>query len=174
MKDNYDLSKLKSKKKPRKNSRAKGNSFERKISKLLNERFSTKEFSRTPGSGAFATSHKNLPSHLKLYGDLITPQDFRYVIECKKGYNQENICSFFSKKSSLKAFIKQALKESKYSNKPYLIIIEQDRKKPICITDVNQIDNVTVLLHNYLIYEDKYLICLLEDFLALPDCFFLS
>ena len=59
MEDNYDLSKLKSKKK-RKNSRAKGNAFERKIAETLNKRFNTKEFCRTPGSGAFATSHKKL------------------------------------------------------------------------------------------------------------------
>ena len=75
MQDNYDISALKKKKKV--NSRAKGSAFERTIAKQLNEKFETSEFSRTPGSGAFATTH-SLPDHLKLYGDLITPQNFRF------------------------------------------------------------------------------------------------
>ena len=60
MEDNYDFSKLKKKKKV--NSRAKGSTFERQIAKLLNNRFNTTEFSRTPGSGAFATTH-SLPDY---------------------------------------------------------------------------------------------------------------
>ena len=85
MNDNYDLSNLRKKPK-RKNSRTKGNTFERQIAKALNDRFDTTEFSRSPGSGAFATTH-SLPDHLKIYGDLITPQKFKFCIECKKGYN---------------------------------------------------------------------------------------
>jgi hypothetical protein len=75
-------------KKPRVNSKRKGAAFERKIAKLLNERFDTTEFNRTPGSGAFGTTHA-LPQHLIVQGDLITPQNFKYVIECKNGYKVE-------------------------------------------------------------------------------------
>ena len=78
MKDEFDITPLKKKKKV--NSRAKGNRFENKIAKMLNERFKTKEFCRSPGSGAFATTH-TLPEYLKIYGDLITPERFKYVIE---------------------------------------------------------------------------------------------
>ena len=73
-------------KKPRVNSRRKGNAFEREIAKLFNTRFNTSEFARTPGSGAFATTH-TLPEYLQIHGDLITPKDFAYVIECKTGYD---------------------------------------------------------------------------------------
>ena len=90
MEDNFDISALKKKKKV--NSRAKGSTFERQIAKMFNEKFNTKEFSRTPGSGAFATTH-SLPDHLKIYGDLITPQNFKFCIECKKGYNDINLYS---------------------------------------------------------------------------------
>ena len=55
-------------KKKRINSRRKGNAFERKMASQLNERFGTKEFARTPGSGAYATTHQNLPEHLKILG----------------------------------------------------------------------------------------------------------
>ena len=93
MEDNFDLNKLTKDKKPKKvNSRNKGQSFERKIATMLNNRFNTKEFCRSPGSGAFATTH-NIPDHLKLHGDLLTPLDFKFCIECKKGYNKENILS---------------------------------------------------------------------------------
>ena len=93
MNDNYDVSKLR-KKKTRVNSRTKGSTFERKIASMFNDRFGTKEFSRTPGSGAFATTH-SLPAHLKIYGDLITPEKFKYCIECKKGYNKQAVASLF-------------------------------------------------------------------------------
>jgi len=94
MKDDYDLSQLRKKPK-RKNSRTKGNTFERQVAKILNDRFKTTEFSRSPGSGAFATTH-SLPEHLKIYGDLITPQKFKYCIECKKGYNNLNLYSLYN------------------------------------------------------------------------------
>jgi len=90
MKDNYDISALKKKKKV--NSRAKGSSFERQVAKILNDRLGTTEFSRTPGSGAFATTH-SLPDHLKLYGDLITPQNFKKLLKFKKGNNNQNLFS---------------------------------------------------------------------------------
>ena len=77
------------KQKRRVNSRSKGNRFERKIAKLLNERFETKEFCRTPGSGAFGTTHASLPKHIKVHGDLITPEKFKFVIECKSGNTVE-------------------------------------------------------------------------------------
>jgi hypothetical protein len=63
MDDIYDLKNLRKKPK-RNNSRTKGNTFERQIAKILNDRFNTTEFSRSPGSGAFATTH-SLPEHLK-------------------------------------------------------------------------------------------------------------
>ena len=101
MQDNFDLKNLMISRKKRKNSRTKGNSFERKICSILNEFFETTEFIRSPGSGAFSTTH-NLPEHLKFSGDLITPKSFKFTIECKKGYNKENIGSVFNTKSDLK------------------------------------------------------------------------
>ena len=109
MKDNYDISALKKKKKV--NSRAKGSTFERQIAKILNDRLGTTEFSRTPGSGAFATTH-TLPDHLKIYGDLITPQNFKYCLECKKGYNNQNLYSLYNHSSDFWKFIDQCQKDS--------------------------------------------------------------
>lgn len=135
MKDKFDVKKLKKKAgKKRLNSRAKGNRFENKISKILNERFNTKEFCRSPGSGAFATTH-TLPEYLKIYGDLITPEKFKYVIECKKGYNEVQICDLLNPDSKVSDMIAQANRDSQKSSKKFFLIIGQDRKKPGIITN---------------------------------------
>lgn len=132
MEDNYDLRALKSDKKKRKNSKNKGNKFERDVAKILNETFNTTEFIRSPGSGAFATTH-SLPDHMKMSGDLITPKNFPFIIECKKGYNKENIGSIFNPKSNLISFIEQAERDSSREKKDFLVILHQDRKEPLVI-----------------------------------------
>tara|TARA_B100001094_G_C17947317_1_gene678705 strand:- start:96 stop:608 length:513 start_codon:yes stop_codon:yes gene_type:complete len=132
MKDDFDVSPLKKKKKV--NSRAKGNRFENKIAKMLNERFNTEEFCRSPGSGAFATTHK-LPEYLKIYGDLITPEKFKFIIECKKGYNEEQISELLNPKSTTLKMIAQAHRDSKKSSRKFLLIIGQNRRDPIAITN---------------------------------------
>lgn len=135
MKDKFDPKKLRKKAKKKKvNSRAKGNRFENKIAKLLNETFDTKEFCRSPGSGAYATTH-NLPDYLKIYGDLITPEKFKYVIECKKGYNDVLVCDLLNPDSKLSEMIAQAVRDSQKSSKKFLFIIGQDRKLPAVITN---------------------------------------
>ena len=130
MEDNYDISGLKKKK--RVNSRTKGSSFERQIAKTFNDRFNTTEFSRSPGSGAFATTH-TLPDYLKIYGDLITPQNFKYCIECKKGYNKENLYSLYNYSSPFWGFLDQCLKDSEKCDKIPMVIYKQDRQPTLAI-----------------------------------------
>jgi len=137
MKDDFDVSPLKNKKKL--NSRAKGNRFENKIAKQLNERFDTKEFCRTPGSGAFATTHK-LPEYLKVYGDLITPEKFKFIIECKKGYNEQQVSDLFNPKSIISNMVSQADRDSRKSSRKFLLIIGQNRKDPVVITNDTEIN----------------------------------
>ena len=131
MKDNYDLTQLR-KKPRRKNSRNKGNTFERNIAKLLNDRFKTEEFSRSPGSGAFATTHK-VPDHLKIYGDLLTPQKFKFCIECKKGYNNQNLYSLYNYSSEIWKFIEQSEKDSEKCSRLPMVIFKQDRQPTLAI-----------------------------------------
>lgn len=170
MKDSYDSKLLKEKlsKKKRVNSRSKGNTFERKICSLLNNRFNTTDFCRSPGSGAFATTH-SLPEYLKVYGDLITPQNFKYIIECKKGYNKININSIFNNSSEFWEFIKQSERDSQVSGKPSLIIYQQDRQPALIISKKDL----------FCIFPDTitfqcYQINLLENILTLPDAFFFN
>jgi len=165
MKDDYDITNLKEKNK-RINSRNKGNTFERKIAKLLNEHFNIKEFNRSPGSGAYATTH-NLPEHLKIYGDLITPNNFRFCIECKKGYNKENIYSLLDNSSDFWGFIEQCEKDSENSYKLPLILYQQDRRDILAIT---QADVFPTDINKIKIYKEKeYEIFKLKDLLLRPD-----
>ena len=135
MNDDFDVSPLKKKKKI--NSRAKGNRFENKIAKTLNDRFDTKEFCRTPGSGAFATTH-TLPEYLKVYGDLITPEKFKFIIECKKGYDGEQVSDLLNPKSGISKMIAQAHRDSQKSSRKFFLFIGQNRQEPVAIT--NQTD----------------------------------
>ena len=170
MQDNFDLKNLIKDRKKRKNSRTKGNSFERKVCSILNEYFETTEFIRSPGSGAFSTTH-NLPEHLKFSGDLITPKTFKFTIECKKGYNKENIGSVFNTKSDLISFIEQAEKDSEKIHKNFLLIFQQDRKDILCLFKergslalATYAENKDHIHLNFL--KERYIICRLTDLLA--------
>ena len=170
IKDNCDLDALKPKK--RVNSRAKGQSFERKICKLFNSRFETKEFCRTPGSGAFATTH-SLPEYLKIYGDIVTPKNFRFIVECKKGYNKENLSSLFNERSLFYNFLKQCEKDSKRAGVPSIIIWQQDRNDILIIlsneyiNDIELYNNTDIkylIFNDYIIYKFKDILNMDKDF----------
>ena len=170
MKDNYDISALKKKKKV--NSRAKGSTFERQIAKILNDRLGTTEFSRTPGSGAFATTH-TLPDHLKIYGDLITPQNFKYCLECKKGYNNQNLYSLYNHSSDFWKFIEQCQKDSEKCGKIPMVIFKQDRQPTLAIIP----SNVVVESNNYIeIHKESqyYRVYMFDDLLQENDSIWVS
>ena len=170
MQDDYDISALKKKKKV--NSRTKGSSFERNIAKVFNDRFDTKEFSRTPGSGAFATTH-SLPDHLKIYGDLITPNNFKYCIECKKGYNKENLYSLYNHSSDFWKFIEQCQKDSEKCGKIPMVIFKQDRQPTLAIIP----SHVVVESNNYIeIHKESqyYRVYMFDDLLQENDSIWMS
>ena len=173
IKDHCNLSALTPKK--RVNSRAKGQSFERKICKLLNSRFETKEFCRTPGSGAFATTH-TLPEYLKIHGDLVTPKNFRFIVECKKGYNKENLSSLFNDRSTFYTFIKQCEKDSLRAAVPSIIIWQQDRNEILVILNNQFTDDITLYSnkeYKYLIFN-RYIIYKFKDLLDLDNDFWFT
>jgi len=167
MKDIVNLEKLKKKK--RVNSKAKGGAFERKIANLLNEQFETKEFNRTPGSGAFATTHL-LPDHITVAGDMITPLNFKFCIECKKGYNNQTIYSLLDYNSKIWEFIKQCEKDAKKMKKVPMIIYKQDRKDILVITYKDMftsiIPSITIFKNQIQnLISDTYSIYKLKDIL---------
>jgi hypothetical protein len=176
MNDDYDLTPLKKKK--RKNSRQKGNTFENRVCKILNERFNTKEFCRTPGSGAFATTH-TLPKHLTIAGDIITPKNFKFLIECKKGYNANlQIPEFFSCKSWISGVLYKLLDESEKSQKKPLLIIKQDRKEELVVIPSSLRPGSWEAAYPFIevnLSEDwNWTIIPLEEFLKFKEDFFIE
>ena len=149
-------------KKPKVNSKRKGATFERKIAHTLNERFGTNEFCRTPGSGAFGSTHQ-LPQHLIVHGDLITPEKFRFTIECKNGYNLE-IDDIFKVSSDFHKFIDQAKYDAAKAHREWMVIYKKNRRKELAIVN-HKVGN----LKSYLAVGDKYYIYLLKDLLSMPD-----
>jgi hypothetical protein len=117
------------------NSRAKGQRFERKVAQTLNTKFETDGFMRTPGSGAFATTHKSLPQHLQLQGDLITPQWFAYTIELKSGYDVQDLPRLLSENCELFQWIIQCKHDAKQANRKPLLIVQHDRRQAYCLID---------------------------------------
>ena len=151
--------------KPRVNGKRKGAAYERQLAKKLNETFNTTDFSRTPGSGAFATTHK-LPEHLQIHGDLITPENFKFVIEAKRGYDI-TLEDLWKPKSNFYKFIDQARRDGRAANKPWLLIYKKDRQKDIVICE-HKFD-----IKEKAIIKGKYNIYLLKDILDLsrPNLF---
>ncbi|MBT4111472.1 hypothetical protein HOE37_06450 [Candidatus Woesearchaeota archaeon] len=158
-----------SKKRKKINGKQKGASFERHLAKLLNGKFDTKDFSRTPGSGAFATTH-SLPAHLQIYGDLITPKDFLFCIEAKSGYNV-NLYDLVKDNSEIHKFIRQAKKDAKKAGKQWMLIYKKTRNKPLVILPKYYFKELKS--KSITVYQMNISIYLLEDVLALENSLFM-
>ena len=174
MEDSYNLEKMRKKPK-RKNSKAKGSAFERKVAKILNEHFETTDFQRSPGSGAYATTH-NLPDHLKIHGDLITPQNFIYSIECKKGYNNLDMYSLLDPKSKIYEFIKQAEKDADQAKKEAIVLMAQDRRDIIAlIKEDSHISNQLNINKKRIIHIlNNYILVSFKDVLSIDSSLFFN
>lgn len=153
----------------RKNSKKKGSNYESKLCKQLNERFKTKEFSKTPGSGAYATTH-NLPEHLKIYGDVITPKNFRFVIDAKKGYNHLAMTDCLNPRSELYQMLEHLATDARKAHKQFILVVCQDRRDPVAIVhkDVIGISQTHVEKFHFKSYTGL----LLSDLLSFEDSFF--
>lgn len=177
MKDDFDLSRLGEKKAKRGvNGKRKGARYQNTLAKILNDRFDTKEFSSTPGSGAYATTH-NLPEYLKIHGDLITPQNFNFCIEAKCGYKKESISSILDKNSTFWEFIYQAKRDARKAKREFLLVIKQDRKPDICVLhnreDITKYINTEDLVF-FADHEDTYILTKLETLISLDSTIFFS
>jgi len=105
-----------------------------------------------------------------IYGDLITPKDFKFCIEAKKGYNKESLDSLFNNKSNLWSFINQTIRDAEKAKKEPLLIIQQDRQQILALTNKNIFPNN---LYNIEIntQEKTYSIYLFKDLLALSNSY---
>jgi hypothetical protein len=123
-----------------KTQKQKGNAGELKTAKILMETFSGEKFSRSPNSGAFASTHKNALSQeadAMLAGDLICPQNFRFCVEVKSGYRLDLgdlLDSGNSKtKSIMRKFLKQVCTDADRVRLAPMLVYIRDRREPVAI-----------------------------------------
>ena len=119
--------------KKRVNGKNKGNRTELNLCKLLTKQFGD-EFSKAPGSGARTSQVAYLPEHAKktLTGDICVPEGFRWVIECKGGYEDDvNFTNVLDKEAGIprvNEWIEQTLKDSGYCGRLPIIFWKRNRK----------------------------------------------
>jgi Holliday junction resolvase len=131
---------LQPKKKATINSGDKGKRNERILAKILKERFGD-GFSRSIGSGNRVWQVSNMPKHAQdtFSGDLVCPEDFLWVFECKSGYNDIDLnAAFEDGHTELDAFLKQAEEEKRNSGRNPMLCWKKDRKGWLAFMHTNE------------------------------------
>ena len=117
------------------NSKKKGNRNERQIAKTLSEWWG-EEFTRTPSSGMFATTHARQLSALNvdIGGDLISPKNFPFNVEAKSAKSIDLYEAIRQREGS--CFVdwwRQSNRDAKNMKKWPLVIFKEDRKQYYCM-----------------------------------------
>lgn len=119
-----------------KRSKARGSTFERKIAKMFTDTFTDSPFAfvfhKVPASGGLRW--KNASNTI---GDIVTPENFRLVIECKKHADIDYEVLFLergkNKSSDLISFWHQSCEEATRAKREPLLVVEKRQGKPIAI-----------------------------------------
>jgi Holliday junction resolvase len=109
---------------------SKGKRKERELVKVLTDRFGA-GFSRSVGSGNRWGQVSHLPKHAQdtFSGDLVCPEDFLWVFECKGGYNEIDLNNaFIGGITDLDAFLKQADEEKGRTGRMPMLCWKKDRR----------------------------------------------
>ena len=154
--------------KKRKNSKRKGKSGELLLCKIFNKRFPGRTFSRTVGSG-------NRWSHVAqvsqdYIGDIVCPPNFNFVIECKFGYTEIELCNALDGGSKLlDSFLEQAHEDAQRSGKLPLLCWKKDRQPWIAF-----LRDDTFQRHDYYMRYREWTATPLSNLLSAEDDFFWS
>lgn len=142
-------------KKKKINCKKKGNRVELELCKKLTARFG-ETFSRSVGSGNRWGQVTNIPEHAKqvFSGDICCPETFRWVIECKGGYDNDVDFSGVHEGgcSRIDEFIKQCLHDAEISHRNPIIVWKRSRQPWVAI--LRQIDVDVSGLDYYTKYRD--------------------
>ena len=161
------------------NGKQKGNSFERKIANRLSERFREHlgvetGFRRNSDSGSYfgGTNKTRTQTHnldYAIFGDLICPSDFKYVIECKHYKSPPSWQSFMEGDiKQWNEWIAQNEQDSVSAGKIGALIIKYNN-----VPEMVFLEQATTSLRCCFQYRDRY-VYLLNDWLSRPDLEFFS
>jgi hypothetical protein len=137
--DDYDTDDILdnfNKKKKKKNSGDKGKAGERSLIKELEKRFPGVPFSRTVGSGNRWSQARLTETAKKVFtSDIVTPDNFLFALECKKGYNEINLDQTVKRVSEgkkghkkLDGFLNQAERDGEKVHKKPMMCWKRDYK----------------------------------------------
>jgi hypothetical protein len=115
------------------NSKNKGNTFERKISKILSERFEehtgiAAAFRRNIDSGSFfgASNQRRIETHgteHANFGDILTPAEFKFAVECKHYKTPPSFGAIIKGEYKLfDTWIEQAAQDAENASKAWMVI----------------------------------------------------
>lgn len=149
------------------NSKNKGNTAERELCKIFEERFDGKKFMRVPNSGAmFGASNRTLAEGVEgviantFVGDIIVPTNFRYSIE-SKFYKDISFWDLFNESSNLHQWFKQSESDAEFSNRKPMIVAKFNHRGRICFVKEKR--------KGYIFEHMGWYCYWLDDFLKLKD-----
>lgn len=160
--------------------KAKGAGFELKMAKLFTGYWG-QEFHRTPGSGAWSSTHAGQDSQV---GDIVPPVDsgFPFSIECKNhGENDSwSLENAFSSNLEFPQWWEQCVEDARRAKLTPMLICHRNRSKNFIVMpysaklEKNLLDNGHHHMKTNISYKDNLLdeletypvsICVLEDFM---------
>lgn len=160
----------------------KGKRVELELVKALNSRFS-KILSKNPTYGLFSRSvgsgnrwgqnvHLSKTATNIYSGDIVCPDNFKFVLESKGGYNNIDLCSVFSgSQSELDEFLKQVSSDSERCSRKPLLFWKKDRKPRLCFLKSKDLPEKEFLC--LMKYKDWSIISY-DDLIKFEDDFFFS
>lgn len=145
-------------------SKRKGSAFENEIAKFLNEAHNTTEFARVPLSGAFmgrnnADKRKGIEQSAQstLRGDIITPRDFPYVIECKCRDAQPLLNKVLDGNDiSLNQWIEECKFDADHENKLPMVVFKVPRKGTYFVIPSIDTEQPHMRYNHYIIFSKDY------------------
>jgi hypothetical protein len=167
------------------NSKKKGNRGELELVHILEKRFGEGKFKRTPSSGAYTGGKnrdgaQNLPWEAKitLVSDLITPANFRFVLE-HKFYGDVSFWDLFLDKSKWNEWVEQVEGDAGFVNKEPLLVIKYNRHNRIALIRPKLILNNRSVREFFRWYptpknidqQSQWSVIYFEDLIKLPDEF---
>lgn len=140
--------------------------------KILNSNPSWGKFSRTVGSGNRWGQNVHLSKKATdtYTGDIVCPENFKFVLESKGGYNDIDLCSAFNKGSSeIDKFLKQVSDDSKRCGRKPLLFWKKDRKPRLSFLKAKDFLETNI---NYSMKYREWIVISFEDLMKMNDDFF--
>jgi hypothetical protein len=170
-------------KKPKKiKSGKKGKRVELELVKTLNHRFQ-KTLASNPELGSFSRSissgnrwgqnvHLSKNAINTYSGDIVCPDNFKFVLESKGGYNDIDLCSVFGGgQSELDGFLAQVTSDSERCGRKPLLLWKKDRKPRLAFLKAEDLPSMDLKCS---MKYGEWIALNYEDLMGLDDSFFFS